>query len=86
MTHEMRLGEPSLLNLEKAEGDLTAGYNYLTERHQKDRAGLFSKVHSDSQNHKGHKLKHGTFQLHIRKKKITKRVVKHWHRLPRGGV
>lgn len=35
---------------------------------------------------KRHKLKHGTFQLHMGGKKITKGLVKHWHRLLRGGV
>lgn len=39
--------EPTQLGEKKAEGDLTAVYNYLTERHQKDRARLFSKEHSD---------------------------------------
>lgn len=80
--------KPTQLGEKKAEGDLTAVYNYLTERHQKDRVRvrLFSKEYSDGKKCKGHKLKHGTFQLHIRGKKITKGLVKHWHRLPRGGV
>ena len=63
--------KPAQLGEEKAGGDLTAVYNDLTERHQKDVDRLFSKVHRDSKKYKGWKLKYGASHVsHTLGKKI----------------
>jgi len=58
-------------------------YSFLRRGHGEGGADLFSLGSSDRTCGSGSKLCQGWFRLHIRKHFITKRVVKHWNRLPR---
>jgi len=88
LSYKERLRELGLFSLKKrrVRGGLINAYKYLKGGCQDNGSRRFSVVPHGRKRVNGHKLKHRTFRLNMRKNFFPLRVTEHWHRLPREAM
>lgn len=87
-SYEQQLRELGLFDLEKqrCRSGLISLYSHLQGDCSEVRVSLLCHVSRERMTGNGIKLCQGRFRLHIRKKKITERIIRHWNKLPRAVV
>jgi len=83
---EDRLRELGLFSLEKTSGRPHCCLPIVKRAYKQWGEQLFTWSDSDRTRGDDLKLREERFRLDVRRKFFTQRVVRHWHRLPRGAV